>query len=70
MNFKCITQDYMLNGYNISVETNCNPNFKNNVMLMRWKMKLKMNLVKILIKTLEQAKRKYRKIKKKHQTKI
>lgn len=69
--FQMYYTDYMLNGYNISVEANCNPNFKEQCYANAMENEIENEFgKKFLIKTLEQAKRKYRKIKRKHQTKI
>ncbi|WP_264549530.1 hypothetical protein [Flavobacterium sp. N2820] len=69
--FQMFYKDYMLNKYNISVEANCNPNFKEECYASTMENEIENEFgEKFISRTLVEAKKKYRKIKKKHQTKI
>ena len=64
--FQMYYKDYMLNEYNISVEANCNPNFKEQCYANAMENEIENEFGKKFIdRTLVQAKKKYRKINKK-----
>lgn len=64
--FQMYYKDYMLNQYNISVEANCNPNFKEQCYANAMENEIENEFgEKFIDRTLVQAKKKYRNINKK-----
>lgn len=69
--FQMYYYNYMLKEYGISVEANCNPNFKEECYAITMENEIENEFGKKFInRTLVEARKKYKKLNKKHQTKI